>query len=157
MPFRELFGAQIESKSISVIFVFSDFSLVFPLFFRLGGFYVRLMSALFSVRFLHRFSVDFWDDFGVILGDFWGSTSVILGIDFWMNFACRSKSGPRAAKSGPGAPKSRPRAAQERPRAPKSGPRAAQERPKSGLRAANSSPRAAKSGRRAAQECPKNG
>ena len=36
-------------------------------------------------------------------------------IEFWMLFACRSKSGPRAAKSGQERPKSGPRAAQERP------------------------------------------
>ena len=36
--------------------------------------------------FLHRFLVDVWLDFGVILGGFWGSKSVILGIDFGMIF-----------------------------------------------------------------------
>ena len=52
--------------------IFIDFILVFPLFFRLGGSYFRLMLALFSHRFLYRFLVVFWSDFGVILGPFWG-------------------------------------------------------------------------------------
>ncbi len=82
-----------------------------------------LISVLFSLRFLHRFLVAFWCDFGAIWGGFGESKSVILGIDFLMIFACRSKSGPRAAKSGPRAAKSR----QERP---KSGPRAAKSGPK---------------------------
>ena len=45
--------------------------------------------------------------------------SVIFGIDFWMSFACRPKSGPRAAKSTPRAAKSGPREAKSVPRAAK--------------------------------------
>ena len=42
--------------------------------------------VLFSLRFLHRFFVAFWSDFGVILGGFGRSKSVILAIDFEHRF-----------------------------------------------------------------------
>ena len=51
--------------------IFIDFPLVFQYFLGLGGCYFRLMLALFSLRFLYRFLVAFWCDFGVILGCFW--------------------------------------------------------------------------------------
>ena len=80
------FGAFLEPKSgqnpYMGLLIVVDFILVFPLFLRSGGFYVRVMSDLFSVRFLISILVVFWSDFGVILGGFWGSKSVILGIDF---------------------------------------------------------------------------
>ena len=62
--------------------MFIDFILVFPLFLRSGGFYVRLISDLFSHHFFDRFLVAFLVDFGVILGGFWEPKSVIFGIDF---------------------------------------------------------------------------
>ena len=58
------------------------------------------MLLLFSHRFFDRFLVALGSHFGSILGPFWGSKSVIFGIDFFMIFACRSKSAPRASKSG---------------------------------------------------------
>ena len=97
-----------------------DFLLVFPLLLRLGGSYVGSISVLFSYRFLYRFFVDLEVYLGVILAGFGGSKPVIVGIDFGMIWACRSKSGPRAPKRGPRVAKSgqeRPRAAQEHPRA----------------------------------------
>ena len=68
--------------------------------------------------FLIAFLDGFWMDFGVILGSFWEPKSVILGINFLMIFAYRSKSGPRAPKSSPRAPKSTPRMPKRAPRAP---------------------------------------
>ena len=51
--------------------MFIDFLLVFPLLLRLGGSYVRLISVLFSHRFLHRFLVGLGVDLELILGSFW--------------------------------------------------------------------------------------
>ena len=62
--------------------IFIDFPLVFQCFLRFGGCYFSLISVLFSLRFWHPFLVVFWIDFGVILGGFRGSKSVIFGIDF---------------------------------------------------------------------------
>ena len=62
--------------------IFIDFPEVLQCFLRFGGCYVRLISVLFSLRFWHRFLAGFWIDFGVILGSFRGSKSVIFGIDF---------------------------------------------------------------------------
>ena len=70
-----------------------------------------LISVLFSFRFLYRFFVVCWFNFGAILGDFWEPKSIIFGIYFCMIFACRFKIAPRAAKSGPRAAKSGLRAA----------------------------------------------
>ena len=51
------------------------FFIVFPEdflgFLLLRGRYVRLISGLFSHRFLYRFFVVFWFDLGVMLGGFW--------------------------------------------------------------------------------------
>ena len=66
--------------------IFIGFPEVFQLFLRFGGCYFRLMLALFSLLFLHRFLVVFWTVLGVILGGFWGSKSVIFGIDFGHRF-----------------------------------------------------------------------
>ena len=65
--------------------------------------------------------------------------SIIFGIEISWIFACRSKSGLRAAMGGPRSAKGGTRAARRGPRATKSGPIAAQERP----RAAQEWPRAA--------------
>ena len=119
-------------------------SLVFQMGF---AFWRVLCSSYFgflSVRFFVSFLIFCFSEFGSILMHVWIQLGN-LGIDFWMIFACRPKSGPRAAKST----QERPRAAQERPRAAQERPRAAQERP----RAAQECPRAPKSGPRAAQEC----
>ena len=75
-----------------------------------------LMPFLCSNRFLHCFFVAFWIDFGAILAPFRELKSVILGIDFWMIFACRSKSAQERPKSAQERPKSAPRTPQERPR-----------------------------------------
>ena len=122
---------KIDQNATYEFLIFIDFLLVFPLLLRLGGSYVGSISVLFSHRFLHRFLVDLEVDFGALWGAFGGSKSVILGIDFGMIFACRSKSGLRAPKRGPRAAKSPPKAPQERPREPQERPKAAQEWPKS--------------------------
>ena len=62
--------------------------------------------------------------------------SIIFGIEISWIFACRSKSGPRAAMGGP-------RAAKGGTRAARGGPKSDQERPYSGPRAAQEWPRAA--------------
>ena len=79
-----------------------------------------LEEVFFSHRFLSSILIRFGVDFGSLWASFWEPKSVIFGIVFLMIFACRSKSGPRAAKSG-------------------------QKRPKRGQKWAKSSPRAAKS------------
>ena len=63
----------------------------------------RLNSFFFFASFVVSIFGRFLDRFWYYLGGFGGSKSVIFGIDFLMIFACRSKSGPRAAKSGPNA------------------------------------------------------
>ena len=108
----------------------------------------------------YRFLVAFWFDFGVIWGGFWGSKSVIFGIDFWSFFGliwgsfwealgrlwgvqighfghrfvddvCISfQERPKSGQERPRAAQERARGAQERAREAKSGPREAQERPK---------------------------
>ena len=82
-----------------------------------------LEEVFFSHRFLSSILVGLGVDLGSLWAPFWEPTSVILGIDFLMIFACRSKIAPRAPKSGQEHPKSSPRA-------PKSGLRGAQERPR---------------------------
>ena len=82
-----------------------------------------LEEVFFSHRFLSSILVGFGFDFGSLWAPFWEPKSVILGIDFLMIFACRSKIAPRAAKSGPRAAQEWPRALQERPRAAQSAPR----------------------------------
>ena len=139
MAFR---GPKIYQHATYEFLNFIDFLLVFPLLLRLGGSYVGSISVLFSHRFLHRFLVDLEVDFGSLWGAFGGSKSVILGIDFEMILACRSKSGLRAPKRGPRAPKRDPRAPQERPRGSQKGARAAQEGPKSGQEGPKSGPKA---------------
>ena len=89
-----------------------------------------LEDSFFSYLFLFSILVRFGCDFGSLWAPFLEPKSVILGIDFWMIFACRSKIAPRAAKSGPRAAKSLPRASQERPRAAKRAPRAAKSNPR---------------------------
>ena len=97
---------QIDQNATYELLIFIEFILFFPLFLHLGGSYVGSMLVLFSHRFLHRFLVDLGIDFGALLGAFGGSKSIIFGIDFGMIFACRSKSGLRAPKSGPREPRS---------------------------------------------------
>ena len=112
---------------------------------------IVLVRFFLSLRFLASTFDHFLSDLGLILGGFGVPKSIIFGIEISWIFACRSKSGPRAAMGGPRAAKGGTRAARRGPRATKSGPIAAQERPKSG-------PRAAKSGQkrpRAAQEWPR--
>ena len=83
-------GAFLESKidqnATCEFLMFIDVLLVFNTFLRLGGSYVGSVAVLFSHRFLHRFLVVFWIDFGAILGGFWESKSVIFGIDFGHRF-----------------------------------------------------------------------
>ena len=139
-------GAFLESKidqnATCEFLIFIVFLLVFKTFLHLGGFYVGSISVLFSHRFLHRFFVALGVDFGVILGAFGGSKSVIFGIDFLLIFACRSKSDLRAPKRDPRAPKSDPRPPQERPRGAQEGPRGAQEGLESGQEGPQSGPKA---------------
>ena len=78
-----------------------------------------LEHRFFSYRFLSSIFVGFGSDFGSLWAPFWEPKSVILGIDFWMIFACRSKIAPRAVKS-----------AQERPRATQEGPKTSEKRGK---------------------------
>ena len=92
---------KIDQNATYEFLIFIDFILVFPLLLRLGGSYVGSISVLFAHRFLHRSLVDLGIDFGALLGAFGGSKSIIFGIDFGMIFACRSKSGPRAAQVRP--------------------------------------------------------
>ena len=72
-----------------------------------------LEDSFFSHRFLSSILVRFGSDFGSLWAPFWEPKSVILGIYFWMIFACRSKIAPRAAKSPPRAPQERPSWPQE--------------------------------------------
>ena len=67
----------------------------------------------FLASFFGRFLVWFWGHLGQLCGGFWGSKSVILGIDLFMIVACCSKSGLRAAKRGPKAAQERPKTANE--------------------------------------------
>ena len=84
-----------------------------------------LEELFFRIDFYHRFWCVLGSDFGAIWDPFWEPKSVILGIDFLMIFACRSKIAPRAAqeppKSGQEPPKSLPRAAKSGQESPKSG------------------------------------
>jgi len=82
-----------------------------------------LEEVFFSYRFLSSILIRFFFDFASLWPPFWESKSVILGIDFWMIFACRSKIVPRAAKSGP-------RAAQEAKKGPQKHSKGTQEHPK---------------------------
>ena len=91
-------------------------------------------SVILGIDFEHRFLIVFWFDFGVILGGFWGSKSVIFGIDFLMIFECRSMCVcmcVRASESvrvcRPGAAPGAPKRPQDTPR---SAPRGPQDRPK---------------------------
>ena len=103
---------------------------------------IVLVRFFLSLRFLASIFDHFLWDLGLILGGFGVPKSIIFGIEISWIFACRSKSGPRAAMGGPRAAKGGTRAARRGPRATKSGPIAAQERPT----AAQSGPRVAKSG-----------
>ena len=108
VPFWSHFGVFLGAKSSQNrtmrFFDFYWFSLGFSMFFAfrrvLFSSHVGSFFASFFVSIFGRFLVRFWGHFGNILEPFWRSTSVIFGIDFLMIFACRSKSGPRAAKSG---------------------------------------------------------
>ena len=102
-----------------------------------GVFFGSFFALIFD-----RFLVRFWSALGPLLATIWRPKSIIFGIEISWIFACRSKSGPRAAMGGPRAAKGGTRAARRGPRATKSGPIAAQERP----RAPQERPRAAKSG-----------
>ena len=110
---------------------------------------IVLVRFFLSLRFLASTFDHFLSDLELILGGGGLPKSIIFGIEISWIFACRSKSGPRAAMGGPRAAKGGTRAARRGPRATKSGPIAAQERP----RAAQERPRAAKSG----PERPKSG
>ena len=103
---------------------------------------IVLVRFFLSLRFLASIFDHFLSDLGLILGGFGVPKSNIFGIEISWIFACRSKSGPRAAMGGPRTAKGGTRAARRGPRATKSGPRAAQERP----RAAKSGPERPKSG-----------
>ena len=92
---------------------------------------IVLVRFFLSLRFLASTFDHFLSDLGLILGGFGVPKSIIFGIEISWIFACRSKSGPRAAMGGPRAAKGGIRAARRGPRATKSGPRAP-ERPKSG-------------------------
>ena len=98
------------------------------------GSYFRFISVLFSLRFLHRFFVAFWCDFGAIWGAFGEPKSNIFGIDFPCARACaltrrahvRSHGFPartRLSHTTGGAPRAAKRAA----RAGKSDPRGPQD------------------------------
>ena len=100
---------------------------------------IVLVRFFLSLRFLASTFDHFLSDLGLILGGFGVPKSIIFGIEISWIFACRSKSGPRAAMGGPRAAKGGTRAARRGPRATKSGPIAAQERP----RAAQERPREA--------------
>ena len=103
---------------------------------------IVLVRFFLSLRFLASMFDHFLWELGLILEGFGVPKSIIFGIKISWIFACRSKSGPRAAMGGPRAAKGGTRAARRGPRETKSGPIAAQERP----RAAKERPRAAKSG-----------
>ena len=64
------------------------------------------------------------------MGGFWEPKSVILGIDFWMIFACRSKTAPRPPKCAPRPPKRHPRGTKRHPRPPKRHPKGTKRHPK---------------------------
>ena len=96
---------------------------------------IVLVRFFLSLRFLASMFDHFLSDLGLIFGGFGVPKSIIFGIEISRIFACRSKSGPRAAMGGPRAAKGGTRAARRGPRATKSGPIAAQ-----------SGPRVAKSG-----------
>ena len=116
---------------------------------------IVLLRFFLSLHFLASIFNIFLSDLKLILGGFGMPKPIIFGIEISWIFACRSKSGPRAAMGGPRAAKGGTRAARRGPRETKSGPIAAQERPraaKSHPRAAQERPKAAKSGLRAAKD-----
>ena len=131
--------AKIVSTSICVICDLCWFSIGFYMFFEIWRVLCSSYFRLFVASFFESNFDRFLSDLGVILGSFGGPKSIIFGVEILWIWACRSKSGPRAAKGGP-------RAAQGVTRAAKSGPGAAQERP----RAAQERPRAVQSSPRAA-------
>ena len=92
-----------------------------------------LISVLFSLRFLHRFFVAFWCDFGAILGCF----GVALGgpnRSFLASiFACESKSACACARWVCEAVWMRLGSGSEQPRRAQERPKSGQERPKRGL------------------------
>ena len=111
------FGAFLEPTSdqnpYMSFLIFIDFSLFFAIIFSFG----RVLCSSYVGSFFGSF---FASIFGRFLGRFWGHFGRLLGVNighfghrFWMNFACRSKSGqerPRstakAANSAPGAARS---------------------------------------------------
>ena len=110
---------------------------------------IVLVRFFLSLRFLASIYCHFLSDLELTLGGFGVPKSIIFEIEISWIFACRAKSGPRAAMGGPRAAKGGTRAARRGPRATKSSPGAAQEWP----RAAQERPRVAKS----CQERPKSG
>ena len=90
MPFGIVFGAEIVTKCDFVfLLTFIDFPFDFSMLFvtwrvlfsfHFGTFFGSLFASMFYL-------------FCVIFRSFWEPKAVILGIDFWMNFACRPKSG----------------------------------------------------------------
>ena len=114
---------------------------------------IVLVRFFLSLRFLASMFDHFLSDLGLILGGFGVPKSIIFGIEISRIFACRSKSGPRAAMGGPRAAKGGTRAARRGPRATKSGPIAAQERP----RPAQERPRVGQERPKTGQEGPKSG
>ena len=86
---------------------------------------IVLVRFFLSLRFWASIFDHFLSDLGLILGGFGMPKSIIFGIEISWIFACRSKSGPRAAMGGPRAAKGGTRAARRGPRATKSGPRVA--------------------------------
>ena len=92
---------------------------------------IVLVRDFLSLRFLASIFDNFLLDLGLILGAFGVPKSIIFGIEISWIFACRSKSGPRAAMGGPRAAKGGPRAAKSAPEGPKSGQKAAKKYQKS--------------------------
>ena len=96
-----------------------------------------LEEVFFALRFLHRFLVVFWSDFGVILEAFGRLWGVQIG-HFWHRFFddfCMSF-------------QERPKSGQERPKRDQGRHKSGQGRPKGGQEQPKSAPRAAKSGPR---------
>ena len=116
---------------------------------------IVLVRFFLSLRFLASTFDHFLAELGLILRGFGVPKSIIFGIEISWIFACRSKSGPRAAMGGPRAAKGGTRAARRGPRATKSGPIAAQERPRAAQERPYSGPIAAQERPRAAQERPR--
>ena len=117
--------------------LFTFFGPILGRFGRLLGVEIGHFSHWFLASIFGRFLVRFWGHLGRLLGGFWGSKSVIFGIDFLMIFECRSMCACMCLRASESVRVCRPGAVQERPRAAKSGPRrsnsgakAAQERPK---------------------------